>query len=245
MRDDVLPAVRDACQCDRRNCHRRNVCRLAALPGARVRECRFERGERIPASGDGLIRFHVVRSGMAAAVAVMRDGRRQLMCFHVPGDIICPFGVQDAECWAEALSPTETWGVDLARTAADLRAEPALCSALFDLAHTDLARSLAHVVMLGRLDGTERVIAFLGDLARRTGRSRNGSVSLSLPMSREDIADYLGLNAETVSRIFSRIKKSGLAQFRSPTECEIPDIDLLCEQAPLAAPVPPRALAEA
>lgn len=244
MRDDLYPPPVARCCPDPDRCIKRNACRFAARPGSTVTQRSFARGERIPAGAGGCVHIHVVRSGMAAASAVMRDGRRQLMCFHVPGDVICPFGVRDAECWAEALTATETWEIDLGCSARELLAEPEVSALLFDLTHTGLARSLTHVVMLGRLDGTERLVAFLTDLARRTGRRRNGAWQLSLPMSREDIADYLGLNAETVSRILSRIKKSGLARFRSPTECEIPDLALLAAQAPLAAPEVARIPAE-
>ncbi|MEM7500321.1 MAG: helix-turn-helix domain-containing protein [Pseudomonadota bacterium] len=219
-------------------CLRRHVCRLQAVPGSTVTPRAFARGAPIASAGAAGLRLHVVATGMVAAAAVMADGRRQLMCFHVPGDIICPFSVADADCWAEALTETTTWEVELCCEPGAMRTNPDLCALLFDLAHADLARSLAHVVMLGRLDGTERLAAFLADMAQRTGRRRNGCWHVTLPMSREDIADYLGLNAETVSRIISRIKKTGLARFSSPTECEIPDLDLLNAQAPVNAPLP-------
>ncbi len=231
----------DDCRCaDQGRCLRRHLCRIGRVSGASIRIVRFARGERQACAGAGRARVFIVKSGMVAAAALMSDGRRQLISFQVPGDIVCPFGVGEAECWSEALTATAAWEVTLAAARVHGRPDAELAAALFDIAHESLARALAHVVLLGRLDGTERVSAFLADLGRRTGtQARAGAAwRLSLPLSREDMADYLGLNAETVSRILSRLKRAGLVRFQSPTECEIPDLDRLSNQAPIAAPMP-------
>ncbi len=216
-------------------CVRRHVCRLAAVPGAEVRTVRAAKGQRIGGAGSGSSCFYVVRSGTVAAQAVMADGRRQLIAFHTPGDLVCPLGVGAAGCWAEALSATVLWEVRLHGPAPREGEAARLWAALFEIAHVELARALTHVVMLGRLDGTERVSVFLADMVRRIGRQSGPRAAwrLSLPMSREDMADYLGLNAETVSRILSRLKKAGIVRFQSPSECEVPDLALLERHAPV------------
>ncbi|MCV6596054.1 MAG: helix-turn-helix domain-containing protein [Mangrovicoccus sp.] len=68
---------------------------------------------------------------------------------------------------------------------------------------------------------------FLAEMAARSGYGET-----HLPMSREDIADYLGLNAETVSRIMTRLRKSGLVQFQSPTDYTIPDMGAITRRLP-------------
>ena len=99
---------------------------------------------------------------------------------------------------------------------------------MFVISHQRLTRSQTHISTLGRLDSRERVLLFLGQMAADSG---NGLVRLR--MSREDIADYLGLNAETVSRMLSRIKKSGLVKFLSPTEYVVPDIEQIARRLPV------------
>jgi len=83
------------------------------------------------------------------------------------------------------------------------------------------------------------VCLFLADMAWRSGRESPAGWRVHLPLSREDIADYLGLNSETISRIFSRVKKARLATFLSPTEYLVPDIEALRSRAPMAAPYVP------
>lgn len=214
------------------------LCRLRALPGVGLTPRTLRRGETL-AVGDGSlpgrIRLHVVRSGMAAASAHLRDGRRQILGLFVPGDIVCPFGLSDARCRAEALTATRSWEVSLPHSPTELAAHPVIAELCAEVTGRLLERALAHIVQLGRFDGAERISALLADLARRTGTRQDGGWELSLPLSREDIADHLGLNAETVSRLLSRLKRAGLVRFRTPTACTIPDLERLERGVPLRA----------
>lgn len=192
------------------------------------------RGGRIYPNDQPCMRFHVVRTGLVATCAMTPDGRRQILCLHVAGDTICAMSAKGAECWCEALAPSEICELDFSSAAHRLGSDPGFLRTLFKLAHDRLERSAVHLVLLGRLDGMERVCGFLADLARRTGRHRDGRLQVSLPMSREDIADYLGLNTDTVSRLFTRIKKAELARFLSVSEYEVPSLERLEERAPIA-----------
>jgi CRP-like cAMP-binding protein len=141
---------------------------------------------------------------------------------------------EGTECWCEALTPSQVCELDFSAEAERLRGTPAYAVTLFRLVHDRLERSSAHVVTLGRLDGMERLCGFLAELARRTGAQRGDGWTVSLPMSREDIADYLGLNTDTVSRLMTRIKKAGLARFRSPSLYEVPDLARLEARVPFS-----------
>lgn len=99
-------------------------------------------------------------------------------------------------------------------------------------------KKLAHIAALGRLDGQERIYLFLVEMAIRQSRGVQAPLRATLPMSRESIADYLGLNAETVSRLLSRAKKSKLVTFMSPSEYVIPDIGALEARIPIAVHIP-------
>jgi CRP-like cAMP-binding protein len=114
---------------------------------------------------------------------------------------------------------------------------------LLQLTRTRLERTLAHVVTLGRLDGRERLLSFLVDMARRVGRVEDGYWSVSVPMTREDMADHLGLNADTVTRILGLLKREGLVLARSSHDFLIPESDsgidssgLLASETPGLAP---------
>lgn len=173
-----------------------------------------------------------------ALCTTLPDGRRQIVCLSPAGDVAYPVsGTDAAEIWIEALTPSDLCELDLASGAGSLLAQdPDLGTELFHMAHNQVKRLSTRLITLGRLDGMERVCLFLADMAWRIGRQTPGGWHVRLPLSREDIADYLGLNPETVSRIFSRVKKARLAVFLSPTEYLVPDIEVLQQRAPLAPP---------
>ncbi len=174
--------------------------------------------------------MRTVLSGVASLCAGLPDGRRQILCLATPGQVIYPHGLEGREVWVEALVPTCL--CELPVVASNAGAGPH-ADLLLRASHEFLAVTVEHLLELGRLDGTERVTAFLLDMARRLGRREGRAVHVQLPLNREDIADYLGLKAETVSRILGRIKRSGLVVFLSPTEFEVPDLDNLAARSPI------------
>ena len=226
-----------------RRCESR-VCGMASDEGLKPRKLGLERGQSL-SPGTGL-RLLTVVEGLMALSTWLPDGRRQLLCLYAPGDLICPMaGVNAMPMQIEALAPSRVCEIDLdSRGAGDFESDPeraALKAELFSAVHRQIMCVSVHLVTLGRLDGMERVCLFLADIAWRIGRDTPGGRRFHLPLSREDIADYLGLNAETVSRIFSRIKKSKLATFLSPTELLIHDIAALEGRVPVPAPHAPDA----
>jgi CRP-like cAMP-binding protein len=147
--------------------------------------------------------FKVVR-GAVRSFRVLSDGRRQICDFYMPGDI---FGIEpgmERRATAEAL--TDTVLVAARRCAVLDDSDPAQARRLWTLAMADLQRSQDHALTLGRRSATERVANFLVDMAARLGDVDN----LELPMTRQDMADYLGLTIETVSRTLTQLQVSGL-----------------------------------
>lgn len=222
------------CVCREMGCRGADLCGFGdcGIRQASVRS--FVRGDRIDPSDQPCMRFRVVRTGLVATCATMPDGRRQILCLNVPGDVICAMSAKGAECWCEVLAPTDICELDFSSRAVELIGDPAFARALFRLTHDRLERSAVHLVALGRLDGMERVCGFLADMARRTGRRYQAGWRVCLPMSREDMADYLGLNTDTVSRLLTRIKKAGLARFHTLSEYEVPSLDRLEARVPIA-----------
>ncbi|MBN9670859.1 helix-turn-helix domain-containing protein [Roseibium aggregatum] len=180
---------------------------------------------------------------MTAMCVGLADGRRQILGLDVPGGIICGMSTgQHSGAWIEAFCDTVLCELEL-QVAAQFQADNAapsdgmeVIANLFSVIHQRLERYSSHLVTLGRLDSTERVTLFLLDMAIRLGRPCGQAVFVELPMTREDIADYLGLNTETISRIFTRLKKSKLVQFPSRSSFSIPEPERLERRLPLPVP---------
>jgi len=170
------------------------------LRGVRVR---FERNEEIFGESETAEYVYRVASGAVRTMRFSSDGRRQILGFHLPGDV---FGweMDDKHTLsAEAVSAADV--IMVRRSLVQKASEQDLQAAHAVLALT--ARSLNtardHAVVLGRKGAGERVAAFLLQFADRFV----SRTELDLPMSRADIADYLGLTIETVSRTFSDMER--------------------------------------
>jgi len=147
--------------------------------------------------------YRVVR-GAVRGFRVLSDGRRQICDFYLPGDI---FGIErgaEHRITAEAL--TDTMLVVARRSALGHEGDGAMARSLWDLAMIELRRCQDHTLTLGRRSAGERVAGFLVDMAERIGDGEN----VELPMSRQDIADFLGLTIETVSRTLTQLQIAGL-----------------------------------
>lgn len=164
---------------------------------------RFERNEEIFGEGEKAEYVYRVVSGAVRTMCFTAEGRRQILGFHLPGDI---FGLEAGDehtLSAEAVAACEL--VVVRRSCLDKAAgESALAArTLLTLTTEQLSSARAHALVLGRKGAGERVAAFLLQLANRFVSKRE----LDLPMSRADIADYLGLTIETVSRAFSEFER--------------------------------------
>ncbi len=168
------------------------------LPGA-VFSC--APGERIYAEGDRAHSLYAVISGAVRTVRHSCDGRRQVSGFYYPGDL---FGLEVDEehaFAAEAMCPSQVRSVRLGSTED---------RAIVQAARRELARAHDHLAMLGRRSAEEKVASFLLELAQQRPAGH-----AALPMSRQDMADYLGLALETVSRVLGRFQDENLVIFSS------------------------------
>ena len=161
----------------------------------------FGRDQAIYGEGDPADLVYKVISGAVRTFRVLADGRRQISDFYLPGDV---FGVElDAERRSGAEAISETVLLVARRSVAE---DPEQGQSLWRHALRQLRRSQDQALTLGRRSASERVASFLLDLAERLG----GGDELELPMSRQDMADYLGLTIETVSRTVTQMQGSGL-----------------------------------
>ena len=176
--------------------------------------------------GQGAPASHVYRvlRGMARRFNLLTDGRRQISDFYLPGDI---FGL---ETGPEHRGTVEAVG-DCALIVAprsSLDNQLRVTGWLWRLTMGEHERGHDHLLTLGRRGAVERVCWFLIDLADRT----DATDQLEVPMSRQDIADYLGLTIETVSRTVTHLAARGLIGVRSRRSIHLRDraaLAALCE----------------
>ncbi len=180
----------------------------------------FGRNAEIYAEGEMSGYVYKVLSGLVRVSKLLPDGRRQISAFHMPGEM---FGFEaDAihHASAEAVVPVKVvafkWDglPDLASTPTNVVRE------LLSLALLGLRRTQDQLLVLGRKNALERLAAFLLEMDARSGASH----IIDLAMPRHDIADYLGLTLETVSRMFAELKETGTIRLESARRVHLLDV---------------------
>lgn len=169
------------------------------------------RGQEIYAEGAAADHCYKVVSGAVRTCKLMLDGRRQIAEFLLPGDF---FGLEAADRHlfsAEAIADTMLVRYPRRRLDALADADPRVARRLRDQVCGNLAAAQKRVVLLGRKTAEERVASFLLEMVDRAGEDD----AVELPMSRYEIADYLGLTVETVSRTFTQFRKAGIIALES------------------------------
>jgi len=156
--------------------------------------------------------FRVV-SGAARRCSLTADGRRQIVDFLLPGDAFGFDAPTLHECSAEVICPGTMIARYPRRGLEDLAESDLQVSRwLYEMAFDSIARLQARTLMLGHGSALARVSAFLLDWADRCDRTQNSAISL--PMSRYDIADYLAMAVETVSRTLTVLRTRRVIAFR-------------------------------
>ena len=159
--------------------------------------------------------FEVV-SGCLRLYRLMRDGRRAITGFMFPGEIL---GVSFKDAYlftAEAVTPVKLRRYPRAQLQASLSRMPGLSREMLAMACDELSAAQDQMLLLGRKNAHERIASFLLTVARRISPDGAPSRDLELPMARLDMADFLGLTIETVSRVLTRLKTDGLIALPSP-----------------------------
>lgn len=176
----------------------------------------FARGERLFRTGEPLGSVYVARDGAFKTVTLTETGDEQVLGFHLPGELIGldALGSGAHRCDAIALAEAQVCEVpfkDLASVASQL---PALQQQLLRVIGQSVGRDQDHMGVLVRRQADERIALFLHGFSERLRNIGRHDTDFSLPMSREDIARYLGLALETVSRGFTRLQDDGIIEVR-------------------------------
>jgi len=183
---------------------------------------RYKAGETVVFEADEAANVYSLTSGLLRLSKLLPDGRRQIAGFLFPGDFLGITMEEEHAFTAEAVSPSTLCRFPRKRFDEFVAAYPNLERRLYAVAAHELAAARQQLVLLGRKTATERVASFLLMLAGRCS-SRHGMADVDLPVSRIDMADYLGLRIETVSREVSALKAARVIQLTGRQSFRIVD----------------------
>lgn len=182
--------------------------------------------------GDIASRVFMLTAGALKIYSLLGDGRRQVTGFMFPGDFLGVTVDDEYAFTAEALKTSEMFWFSRSVFDGFLQEHPALERELYRLAAHELAAAQRQMVLLGRKTAAERLASFFVSLVERAEHlSGAPETKFDLPMSRLDIADYLGLTKETVSRMLAELRSRRLIRLESQDRVEILDRQGLDEVA--------------
>lgn len=178
-------------------------------PIVSLNEFTYKRGSEIYGEKEAAEYVYQVKSGAVRSYKLLSDGRRQIGAFHLAGDI---FGLENGSehrFTAEAVVDTTVRLIKRQSLETVAESDAVVARNLLSMTTSNLQHAEDHMLLLGRKTSLERVAAFLLEMDKRL----TAAGVMALPMSRRDIADYLGLTLETVSRALSRLHDLGALIF--------------------------------
>src|SRR6202158_5752413 len=184
------------------------------------------RGQEICGQGEPAEHWYRVASGTVRRCVAHPDGRRHIVELLLAGDVFGFTALNEYDSTVEAVAEN-TIVASYPRRRVEMLAEadPQLSREIRQVMFEALSRLQAQLMILGRITATEKVSSFLLTMAERLSDQILDRVDL--PMSRYDIADYLGLSVETVCRSLTSLKKRGLIALSGPRSVRILDRDAL------------------
>ena len=191
----------------------------------------IEAKEHIFREGDPVVHVYLVEVGHVCVYRTLSDGRRQVIDFAYPGDVIGLGAIGEHSSNAQATTRTRIRCLQLSTLQQAAREDGLLGLKLYEALSRELAASRELLLTVSQRTAGERVAAFLIALSRRNERNGEPADEFVLPMTRSDIADFLGLTIETVSRTFTRLRSEGLIDLTQSVLVTIKDIDGLAALA--------------
>ena len=198
-----------------------------------ARRTNFDAHDVVYYEGDPAKRIYELGSGTVMLFKLLPDGRRQVVEVLRPGDIFGLSSSDEYDCTAETLTPSEVHEIDLKQVEASVDLQRKLTRCLTHQMHV----LHEHAVLLGRKSAMERVASFLMYLVPNRGgvgcigpadESKDGC-DIQLHMTRQEIADYLGLTIETVSRVVSELKRRGVIRIDRADRIHLNKVCSLCQ----------------
>lgn len=193
------------------------TCLLAHSPELVGTRMSYVRDEEIYGEAEEAAYVYKVVSGAVRTYKLLGDGRRQIGAFHLPGDV---FGVESGarhKLSAEAIVDTVVIVVKRRILEAVAARDLDVARELWAITARSLDHAEQHMLLLGRKTASERVASFLLEMDARMQKSGG----INLPMTRRDIADYLGLTLETVSRTVSQLHTAGTVALSNARQIKV------------------------
>lgn len=177
--------------------------------------------------GDRESHLYRIEEGLMRLYRLLADGRRQIIAFRSAGHVIGIGSHGEQFCSAEAVAPATLRALPLSVAGRRMHEEPRFQAEFVNILAGELAEARRQLALLNRRSALEKVAAFIVDQFRRAGSSRQ----VELQVSRNDMADFLGLTIETVSRTLTKLRNQFVIEIPQAHSIRILDIDRLEELA--------------
>ncbi|GHE04861.1 transcriptional activator protein FnrL [Allgaiera indica] len=195
----------------------------------------YEAGQTLVWSGDQMDFVASVVTGIATLTQTMEDGRRQMVGLLLPSDFV---GRPGRACAAYDVTATTDIVMCCFRKKPFeemMEGTPHLAQRLLEMTLDELDAAREWMLLLGRKTAREKIASLITIIAKRDASAhaagRGGGVTVDLPLTREAMADYLGLTLETVSRQISALRRDKVIVIEGKRHVTIPDMDRLLEEA--------------
>ncbi|WCR15299.1 Crp/Fnr family transcriptional regulator [Paracoccus seriniphilus] len=195
----------------------------------------FEPGQPIVWGGDRMDFVASVVSGVACLSQRLEDGRTQMVGLLLPSDFMGRPG-RDVVAY-DAVATTKVKLCCFRRQPFEemIRKVPHLSQRLLEMTMDELDAAREWMLLLGRKTAREKIASFIAIIARRQAAidagPLNGRITLELPLTREAMADYLGLTLETVSRQINALKREGILELSGKRHVVLPEFARLLQEA--------------
>mgnify|MGYP003713654869 CR=1 FL=1 len=194
----------------------------------------YEAGQTIVWSGDRMEFVGSVVTGIATLTQTMEDGRTQMVGLLLPSDFVGRPGRDSAAYNVVATTDLVMCCFRKKPFEALMNRTPHIAHRLLEMTLDELDAAREWMLVLGRKTAREKIASLLAIIARRNalvGTADDHAVTLELPLTREAMADYLGLTLETVSRQISALKRDGVIVLTGKRHVAVPDLDRLMAEA--------------
>ncbi len=235
-----LPTTRLPVKCD--SCVVRHKAICAVLTDAELNDFNRIARQRLVPTGQVIsveekIVFANIMEGVVKLTETLADGRQQIVGLHFPPDFLGRIYAKETPYFAEAATDVELCAFPRDGFETMLKRYPGLQRRLFENTLDELDSARDWMLLLGRKTAQEKVASLLFMIAKRAPnigcahRPDMNFAKFSLPLTRADLADYLGLTLETVSRQITNLKAAGVIRLAENREVVVPDIGALEEVA--------------
>lgn len=206
---------------------RRSIAPVDLLPRVHGFTRTVQAKDHVFRQGDTVTTVYQVESGHVCLYRLLPDGRRQVVDFAYPGDYVGLGAVGRHAVSAQATGCTRLKAVPLSVFREQARLDPELSLRLYEAVSQELEAARDLLVTVCQRTACERVASFILALSRRNERRGERADELVLPMTRTDIADFLGLTIETVSRTITKLRQEKVIDLEQCILVTIRDLDRL------------------